>query len=395
MGYVNKQPLPPECDEQGIPHPTSGHFNIGLLEYFKAMDELALQHNISPANAGTMLRAYTLQKAVGGRISNATDAFHKYVQFMDETPEEVREMQIPSPIRTAVNDLFSYLNWYYRLSFKSIETEEIRIKDELIAELTSENASLNETNAALSLKEANLLSENQLQAAEVTRLEGELKQARESYDSLKLDHEQQSALLREAEQSKTYSDQICADLRLQLSEKKEEISRLLQRNETLINENKKQQTEISDLSHQLDISRTQYDAATIQATVHSQTISTLEKKLVARNEEQADLAERYAALERQFSETQTALERELTEIQSALEMSIATGKESYTALTARDAELASAHTALIQANAQLTAERSISDSLRDTVAQLAGGGKKPVTKSRTLRNKNSDSESGK
>ncbi len=390
MGYKNIHPLPPECDEQGMPHPTSGHFNIGLLEYFKAMDELASQHNISPANAGTMLRAYTLQKAVGGRISNATAAFDQYVKFMEETPEEVREMQIPAVIRSSVDELFSYLTWYFRMSFKGIETEEIRKRDELIAELTSENTPLKEKIAALSLTEANLRSQNHEQAAEVTRLTEEVKHERASYDSLKLDHDQQSALLREAEQSKNYSDQICADLRLQLSEKKEEVSRLLQRNEYLNNENKKQQTEISDLSHQLDVLRTQYDAATSQATAHSQTITALEKQLVERNEQQTDLEERYTALERQFTETQTALERQLAETQTSLETAITTGKETYEALSAREAELATVQTALIQANAQLAAERSISDSLRDTVSQLAGGGKKPATKARTPRNKPSD-----
>ncbi len=384
MGRNNKFPLPPECDEQGAPHPTSGHSNIGLFDYFTAMDNLAEQKNISPENAEFSLRAYHLREAVGGRIHNATTAFRQYVEFMQNTPEEVRQLQIPSAIRSTVDDLISYLTWYYRLSFQSIDTEEKNKKDAQIAELISENAPLKEKIAALSLKEVSLLSENQQQATEVTRLSEELKHAVARIETLKNGYDQQTALLREAEQSKTYSEQICSDLRMQLSEKKEEFSRLLQRNETLDTENKKQQAAISDLSHELDVSRTRYEAATSLATKQSENISALEMQLAERDEKQSDMAVRYAELERQLTETKTALETVT-----------ASDNESRTALITCRSELTDAQTAIIQVNAQLIAERTISDSLRETVSQLAGGSTKQTTKSRTSRKKPTDTLSKK
>ncbi|EEX1007086.1 ATP/GTP-binding protein [Escherichia coli] len=375
--------LPPKNKEEAVKTPRQPRNTaIDTRDYFNTIEKLCEEKEISPENLEQFFRVHWLRNAVGGSFSRAQEMFDKYKNYVDTVPEEARQLAVPEGIHNAVNDLMSFVSWFYRMSYDEIQNDKVKevvqqnqtLQEEITRTLTrlddaeARNLSLSEENSSLQTE----LAEQQ---NAVRELQESLQESRGTVATVTRQRDDAISELRLLQQS-------AETLTQQLNERKQELASQLDYQKKLIEENRSQQTEINGLTNQCDQLKLsvsdlmqKLDAQTKTLTEAQACVADLEqvRKTLVQDLEQTR-AERVKA-----SEENEHLKSEVQQLNGELQEQART----QTSMTRENQQLKEE---VMSLKATLTAEKTIADSLRGTLDSLTSamaGGSSGKSKQRT------------
>ncbi len=410
MTSVNKLLLPPELDGDGQKQKEEKrNTSLRMYHYFTVIERMRKDENVSQENVQHFIKIHAIREATGGSYKKASEMYEAYKNYVEQTPADVRGLNIPPAIQDTILEVFNYVNWYYQMSFSSIETQNLSIIKNERDQFQQECAEFKVQLADYQLS----LEKTQQQLTLVTEAENtlsaQLVELNELFSKSQQTNEILSRDLSEAIQAKHYLEQTIADLRQQNSERKQELNQQVETNRSLVKENKDLSSSLNDRKSELENVRRDHDAATKSRdalkeensrlvresselheeqqklhaekerldkelvasisvqTEHSKLIETLETSVTKL---EAELAQSEIVSSR-LKEDNVTLKGQLSTVTTELETNHALLKSSQTDVE-RLSKMVEQFKDDIRANAALlTAERTISESLRQTISVLA------------------------
>ncbi|WP_413499833.1 hypothetical protein [Buttiauxella gaviniae] len=410
MTSVNKLLLPPELDGDGQKQKEEKrNTSLRMYHYFTAIERMRKDENVSQENVQHFIKIHAIREATGGSYKKASEMYEAYKNYVEQTPADVRGLNIPPAIQDTILEVFNYVNWYYQMSFSSIETQKVSIIQNERDQFELECAELKGRLADCQLSLVN----TQQQLTRVTEAENtlsaQLVELNELYSKAQQTNESLSRDLSEAIQAKHYLEQTIADLRQQNNERKQELNQQVETNQSLVKENKDLAGSLNDRKSELENVRREHDATAKSRDALQEVNNRLsgenselhakQQKLQSENERLEKELVTSASVQTEHSKLIVTLEASVTRLESQVEQSeVASSRlqadnvslkgQLSTAsieLEANNALLASSQTEVermskmieqfkddIRANAALlTAEKTISESLRQTISVLA------------------------
>lgn len=412
MTSVNKLLLPPELDGDGQKQKEEKrNTSLRMYHYFTAIERMRKDENVSQENVQNFIKIHAIREATGGSYEKASKMYEAYKDYVEKTPADVRGLNIPPAIQDTILEVFNYVNWYYQMSFSSIETQNLSIIKNERDQFQQECAEFKVQLADYQLS----LEKTQQQLTLVTEAENtlsaQLVELNELFSKSQQTNEILSRDLSEAIQAKHYLEQTIADLRQQNSERKQELNQQVETNRSLVKENKDLSSSLNDRKSELENVRRDHDAATKSRDALKEENSRLVRESSELHEEQQKLQAEKERLDKELvasisvqtehsklietlETSVTKLETELAQseiVSSRLQADNVTLKGQLSTVTTEletnNALLKSSQTDVermskmveqfkddIRANAALlTAEKTISESLRQTIGMLAQG----------------------
>lgn len=412
MTSVNKLLLPPELDGDGQKQKEEKrNTSLRMYHYFTAIERMRKDENVSQENVQNFIKIHAIREATGGSYEKASKMYEAYKDYVEKTPADVRGLNIPPAIQDTILEVFNYVNWYYQMSFSSIETQNLSIIKNERDQFQQECAEFKVQLADYQLS----LEKTQQQLTLVTEAENtlsaQLVELNELFSKSQQTNEILSRDLSEAIQAKHYLEQTIADLRQQNSERKQELNQQVETNRSLVKENKDLSSSLNDRKSELENVRRDHDAATKSRDALKEENSRLVRESSELHEEQQKLQAEKERLDKELvasisvqtehsklietlETSVTKLEAELAQseiVSSRLQADNVTLKGQLSTVTTEletnNALLKSSQTDVermskmveqfkddIRANAALlTAEKTISESLRQTIGILAQG----------------------
>lgn len=412
MTSVNKLLLPPELDGDGQKQKEEKrNTSLRMYHYFTAIERMRKDENVSQENVQHFIKIHAIREATGGSYKKASEMYEAYKNYVEQTPADVRGLNIPPAIQDTILEVFNYVNWYYQMSFSSIETQNLSI-------IKNEREQFQQECAELKVQLADYqvsLENSQQQLTRVTKAENtlsaQLAELNELFSKSQQTNEILSRDLSEAIQAKHYLEQTIADLRQQNSERKQELNQQAETNRSLVKENKDLSSSLNDRKSELENVRRDHDAATKSRDALKEENSRLVRESSELHEEQQKLQAEKERLDKELvasiseqtehSKLIETLETSVTKLEAELAQSEIVSSRlqadnvtlmgqlstATTELETNHALLKSSQTDVerlskmveqfkddIRANAALlTAEKTISESLRQTIGMLAQG----------------------
>ncbi|MCG0456648.1 hypothetical protein L6R44_11075 [Enterobacter cloacae complex sp. ECC445] len=373
------QSLPQERDAEGNKAKQPRNTATGMLTYFSAIERLCEEKKISPENLDQFFRVHWLRDAVGGSFKRAQEMFLKYIEYVETVPEEARQLAIPKGITTAVDDLMSLINWYYRMSYEDIQSDKVKELASHIQALQTDignHETRHRTNEEEigHLKNINRQLSEELERCTLSLSDTTLKYEQSRDENLELE-QQRNKTQSEADRLKLSNDSLTS----QLKERREELATQQDYLKQLVSESRTQQGEISSLRSERDTLNSavaelndKLEAAatviTTMKTEHARELDSALKSLAQAESQLRDLGEQCETATTELdtlkgnyrevlvqNESLSGQLNEKSEINKDLVEGMQTLKEE-----------------LLTTNSLLTAEKAISSSLKETVAMLSG-----------------------
>lgn len=375
--------LPPENKEEAVKTPRQPRNTaIDTRDYFNTIEKLCEEKEISPENLEQFFRVHWLRNAVGGSFSRAQEMFDKYKNYVDTVPEEARQLAVPEGIHNAVNDLMSFVSWFYRMSYDEIQNDKVK-------EVVQQNQTLQEeitrTLTRLDDAEARNLSLSEENSSLQTELAEQQKAVRELQESLQESRGTVATVTRQRDDAISeirLLQQSAETLTQQLNERKQELASQLDYQKTLIEENRTQQTEINGLTNQCDQLKLSVSDLMQKLDVQTKTLTEAQARVDELEQERKTLAqdlEQTRAERVKASEENEHLKSEVQQLNGEVQEQART----QTSMT-RENQLLKEE--VMSLKATLTAEKTIADSLRGTLDSLTSamaGGSSGKSKQRT------------
>ncbi|HHN6585517.1 TPA: hypothetical protein ACP61A_004622, partial [Escherichia coli] len=298
-----------EGDNDNAPHLSPGdlelsrYSSIAMINYFNCIEQICEEKGFSPENVEQFFRVHWLRGKVGGSFARAQEMYGKYVDYINNVPEEARTLEIPEQIKIALCDLTSFITWYYRMSYTQIQSDGVKKAEAVSSRLQEQVTELLErlsksADEVTELTRNNHSLTNQLEhQKDITgKLEVALADTRNELKALSSDLEHARSENRLLEQSTKALDQ-------QLNERRQEMADQLKYQKQLVKENKAQQAELSGLARQCD---------TLKQTVSGlkSSSSETEQDLAATLKHSSALKDRLAECEDELAATRAELEKE-------------------------------------------------------------------------------------
>lgn len=375
--------LPPENKEDAVQTPRQPRNTaIDTRDYFNTIEKLCEEKEISPENLEQFFRVHWLRNAVGGSFSRAQEMYDKYKNYVDTVPEEARQLAVPEGIHNAVNDLMSFVSWFYRMSYDEIQNDKVKevvqqnqtLQEELTRTLTrlddaeARNLSLSEENSSLQTE----LAEQQ---NAVRELQESLQESRGTVATVSRQRDDATSEVRLLQQS-------AETLTQQLNERKQELASQLDYQKKLIEENRTQQTEINGLTNQCDQLKLSVSDLMQKLDVQTKTLTEAQARVDEMEQERKTLVqdlEQTRAERVKASEENEHLKSDVHQLNDKVQEQT----RIQASMTRENQQLKEE---VMSLKATLTAEKTIADSLRGTLDSLTSamaGGSPGKSKQRT------------
>lgn len=351
----------------------SRYSSIAMINYFNGIEQICEEKGFSPENAEQFFRVHWLRGKVGGSFARAQEMYGKYIDYINNVPEEARSLEIPEQIKIALCDLTSFITWYYRMSYTNIQSESVKkavaISNELqeqVTELLERLAHSADEVAELTQNRHSLFNQLEQQKTVTGQLEMSLAEARNVLKSHSSDLERSVNENRLLEQSVEVLNQ-------QLSERKQDMADQLKYQKQLIEENKAQQAEISDLASQCNTLKQMVSELKSSSSKAEQDLATALMHSSSLKDRLADLETELASLRSEQTKEVKEKERltaEVKRLETDNQRLLAERSEQST-------ELQNLRNQALSMEATLNAEKTISATLKGTLdsltAAMAGG----------------------
>ncbi|MGV7963845.1 hypothetical protein QPK13_23115 [Photorhabdus tasmaniensis] len=344
----------------------SRYSSIAMINYFNAIEQICEEKGINPANVEQFFKVHWLRDRVGGSFARSQEMLGVFKDYINNVPEEARDLDVPEPVKIALCDMTSFITWFFRMSYTKIQSESVKKAKAISSQLQQEVTRLLEQLAQSTDKVADLTQEN-------LNLNTQLKQQQElssklgtSLSAAEAELASRQSELDHANNEIRLSQQTVGTLNQQLVERKQELANQYEYQKQLIEENKKQQAEITGITSQCEH---------LKQTVSDLTSSSrkLEQDLSESNKFTSELQLTLADSEA----TQTTLRAELsksedTNVQLRAEVQRLEIENQNIATERKDqsTELQKLTNQIVSMEATLKAEKTIADSLRGTIESL-------------------------
>ena len=373
------QSLPPELDASGEKVKQPRNTSIGMLDYFSTIERLCKEKDINPENLEHFFKVHWLRNAVGGSFKRSQEMFEKYIHYVETVPEEARVLAIPKGITTAVDDLMSLITWYYRMSYEDIQSDKVK---ELVAHIQTLQTDIGDLEARHRVNEGEIVHHKdavRLLTAELDTCNLKLSDVTLNYEQTREDN---LTLEQQREKAQTEADRlqlVCDSLTNQLAERRQELSSQQEYLKQLVSESKTQQGEISSLVRERDTLKATASDLTAKLGIAATTLSTLKsdhaQELNAAVENCAKTESKFRTLEERCESVTTEfdlLKAKHKEASSQNENLFSQLREKSQLNQDLEEGMMKLKEELLNANALLAAEKTISANMKETISMLSG-----------------------